>query len=157
MEAPRESPRRWIRFRLASLLLLMLFASLAALCARWYFTEPTIPLSEALVRFNAFAAEHRVGKDEPPLTEAEVVAAIRSQLATLREGRVANTYSKIARTRRFPSNAEFVSMSGYQPSNGPSRTVWWVNLDIRLSKTSGYGLRVRENNNPGAQPDERSE
>jgi hypothetical protein len=43
-------------------------------------------------------------------------------------------------------------MNGYQIATGKTFTVWWINLDVRIGKDSGYGLRIRENNNPAAKP-----
>ena len=39
--------------------------------------ENSIPLAEAIKKFNERAALDRIGREQPPLTEDEVVAAIR--------------------------------------------------------------------------------
>jgi hypothetical protein len=103
--------------------------------------------------FNARYGEVSVAEQEPPVTEAEVVASIRSQLPGLAaSGRVKKIYSEIARSRRLPTDASLYGMTGWELANGTRYTVWWINLDVRTAKNSGFSLRIRENNAPTAKP-----
>src|SRR5688500_12082359 len=65
-----------MRLTLLSLTLLLLCLGTVGLSAE---DEPRT-LAEAIKTFNAQAAEHAVGKTQPPLTEEEVVAALRWKL-----------------------------------------------------------------------------
>ncbi|HEX2475192.1 MAG TPA: hypothetical protein VHK01_10615 [Lacipirellulaceae bacterium] len=120
---------------------------------KWYFAVPTIPLADAVRAFNTRYAEDPVGKYEPPVTEAEVIAAIRAQLPTLQASQqVIAAYSNIARIRRIPQDASLHAITGWELKDGTEFTVWWINLDVTTGKNSGYGLRIRENNAPIAKP-----
>jgi hypothetical protein len=114
----------------------------------WYFS---VPLGDAVAAFNTRAESDPVGKLEPRLTEDEIVVAIQSQLPTLKAGRqVKDIYQRIARTRRLPHAASLTSIPGCTTESGQSYTVWWINLEVMTSKTTGYGLRIRETNDPVA-------
>jgi hypothetical protein len=82
-----------------------------------------------------------------------MVNAIRSQLPALRaSNKVKAIYADIARTRELPHDASLHSMSGWTWKDGTHYTVWWINLDVFTGPKSGYGLRIRENNQPIAKP-----
>jgi hypothetical protein len=111
----------------------------------------SMPLAEAVASFNARAGDDPVGKLEPPITEDEVVASIHSQLPTLNAtSQVKAIYNRIARIRRLPKGAALDPIPGYATASGKHYTVWWINLNVMTSKNSGYGLRIRETNNPAA-------
>jgi hypothetical protein len=120
---------------------------------KWYFAVPTIPLADAVATFNARHKDDPVGQFEPPITEAEVITSIRTQLPNLLASKtVKSIYSDILRTSRIPHDASFHAISGWELRDGNRYTVWWINLDVRTGKDSGYGLRIRENNAPVAKP-----
>lgn len=111
----------------------------------------SIPLIDAIANFNARAQSSSVGKYEPPLTENEVIAAIQAQLPTLEASpRVKSIYQKIANTRRLPRGGTFNDIPAYQPRSGPQQIVWWINLEVMTGKNTGYGLRIRNTDDPVA-------
>lgn len=114
----------------------------------WY---TSVPMGDAVATFNARAADDPVGKREPLLTEDEIFASIESQLPSLDASeQVRAIYARIARTKRLPPGAALNSIPGFSPASGEHRTVWWINLEVMTGKNSGYGLRIRETNNPAA-------
>jgi hypothetical protein len=149
--------KRRFRFGL-KVLLLAVFVFAILLTAgmslyNWYYTVPTVPLADAVGAFNSRYAGDAVGKYEPLLTEAEILAAIRAQLRTLPASKqVVAAYSTIARTRRIPQDASLHAIPRFQLKDGTEFTVWWINLDVTTGKNSGYALRIRENNAPIAKP-----
>jgi hypothetical protein len=148
--ATNQHKRRW-QFGLRFLFLAIAAAAMLIWGTRkvydWYFS---VPLSNAVASFNERAREDPVGKLEPLLTEDEVISAIESQLPTLKASRqVKEIYGRIARTRRLPARATIDAMPGF--GSGPAqKVVWWINLDVMASKTTGYGLRIRATNDPVA-------
>jgi hypothetical protein len=149
---------RRFRFNLKSMLLAMValavLLTLGAKIYEWYYAGPTLPLADAVASFNAQYTNDPIGKFEPPLTETEIIASIRSQLPGLQASdQVKSVYAEIVRKKRVPQGASLNSMPGYDLGNGQSYTVWWINLDVPTGKNSGYGLRIRENNSPGAKPE----
>ncbi len=116
---------------LAALVFAVLFAA-AGLEYRRQQQAKYMPLTDALAAFNASAVEDSVGRLEPPLTEAEVLAAIRRQLPTLMSSpdREAHPiYLRIAETKMVPRTASFRLMSSYTKGE-VTTAVWWVNLNV---------------------------
>jgi hypothetical protein len=149
--------KRAFRFSVKSLLLavaLFAFVLVAGLFIhKWSVALPTIPLADAVTDFNTRHADDPVGKNEPALTEAEVVASITSQLPNLSASmQVKEIYSNIVRTRKIPRDASLHAMPGWELGDGTYYTVWWINLDVTTGRNSGYGLRIREDNAPTAKP-----
>lgn len=151
------------RFNLLFLLIIFLIASVlltfGPMAYQWYFAIPTISLSQEVASFNSRATSDLVGEHEPEITEEEVVASINSQLQSLSaNSQIKATYAEIARTRRLPNDSAYPgqiglnSMSGWTLKDGTHYTVWWINLNIK-----GYGLRIRENNQPVAKPSDEPE
>jgi hypothetical protein len=142
----------FFRFRLITLIVVI--AALAVLFVagmRAYEWYTSTPLSASVDAFNVLARTDAVGKHEPPLTEDEIVTAIETQLPTLKAShQVKAIFARIARTRRLPRGALLNSIPGYEPVAGKRYTVWWINLDVMTGPTSGYGLRIRETDNPVA-------
>lgn len=139
--------------------LLIAFVLLALLlpCGSWmynrYFSIPKVPLADAMAAFNAQARRHPVGRHEPRLSEAEVVAAIRSQVSAIpASSDVKAIYSEIARTKQLPKDASLEPIAGWTVKGGRDYTVWWINLNISVGENRGFGLRIRENNQPAAKP-----
>ena len=139
-----------LRFGISTLLLAV--ALVAILMGHslyeWY---TSTPLSDSVAAFNATASDHPVGRHEPPITEKEIVSAIRSQLPTLRASdQVKAIYTRIAQTRRLPRGASLSSIDGYSPSSGEDYTVWWINLSVVTGPQFQFSLRIRANDNPVA-------
>jgi hypothetical protein len=103
------------------------------------------PLRFLVNELNRKAAEDPIGKDQPQLTEDEIVGEIYA--ATL-EGHemndeTAKIYRKIAETRTLPADADLYFMTHWVMQGQADFTVWWVNLDVKVGEKSGYALRVR--------------
>jgi len=142
------------RFGLRSLfyaiLVLAILLTLGLKINDWYHT---VPLADEVVFFNVRSSDNSVGKNEPPITEAEIVASIRAQLPNLSaNSEIKAIYANIVRTKRLPYDASLNAIPGWVVKDGTSYTVWWINLDVRTGGNSGYGLRIRENNQPAAKP-----
>jgi len=151
------STSRGVRFNLRSVLALFALLALLLVCGKWlyewYYATPTVPLADFVATFNAAYAHDDVGQFEPALTEAEVLTAIRVQLANLQASdQVKSIYARILRTQRVPQNASLDAMTRYSHSNASHFTVWWINLEVKTGANRGYGLRIRENNSPVAKP-----
>lgn len=146
-------------FRYSIRSLLYITAALALLLTfgpriyEWWFAVPPVPLADAVVSFNTRSVRDPVGRYEPSITEAEIVASIRAQLPTLpASNEVKGIYSDIVRTKLLPHGASLQSMRGWELKDRTFYTVWWINLDIPTGKTAGFSLRIRENNQPIAKP-----
>jgi hypothetical protein len=105
------------------------------------------PLTDAVRAFNAEAAENPIGKTQPPLTEDEVVAAIRGILRELTPmtDEVYNAYQKVAETRTLPPRATLHFTTDWVPRlEGFHFTVWWADLSIMTGEHAGYNYRLRD-------------
>ena len=158
MSQTASDTNRVFRFNLKFMLLVVVVvAVLLAVGTKiydWYYAAPTVPLADAVASFNAKYGNEGVGRLEPPLSEAEIIASIRSQLPRLQASdQVKSAYAEIVRKKRIPQGASLHAMPGYSLGNGNHFTVWWINLDVPIGKNSGYGLRIRENNSPTAKPE----
>lgn len=102
-------------------------------------------LEEAVDKFNQKSQETKIGKDQPPLTVDEVIAAIRAwdRKKIPASDKVYEAYQKIAESRVLPDKAEFDFMTGFT-NDRFEFDVWWVNLSISTGPKSGYGFRIRE-------------
>ena len=89
------------------------------------------PLAEAIEEFNVKAASDPIGRDQPPLTEDEVVAAIlwsdlnKTEKVTDKEYRA---FRQIAETRRLPKGSEFEVMKGFRPNADIEFKAWSVRI-----------------------------
>ncbi len=89
------------------------------------------PLAEAIEAFNVKAASDPIGREQPPLTEDEVVAAIlwsdlnKTEKVTKNEYRA---FRQIADTRRMPKSSEFEVLTGFQPNDSVEFQAWSVRI-----------------------------
>lgn len=111
--------------------------------------EKPVSLADAIAEFNDRAAANLIGRDQPPLTEDEVIAAIRG--IDREHGRprrmsdeVYEALQKIAATRMLPSNAQLEFTNSWITRNGFHITVWWADLVIMTGEKTGYGYRLRD-------------
>jgi hypothetical protein len=114
-------------------------------------TEPgpdgSTSLADAVKSFNVTALQNTIGKEQPPLTEEEVIAAIRwseldrEQLPVSDE--VYRAFRNIADTRRLPKGSEFEVLTGFEPNQKFVFEAWSVR--IRMPKENGtYAFVIRE-------------
>jgi len=115
-------------------------------------TPPTnrdrpVSLAQAIETFNAEAAADPVGRAQPPLTEEEVVAAIRAakpekDSAVFEE--LFRALKRIAETRVLPPKAEFATMTLWDPGEAFVYDVWWVRIEMPKEDGGGYSMPIRE-------------
>ena len=127
-------------------LLFSVVAALAVAGARLPQT-PSLPLVDAIKAFNARAVDDPVGKDQPPLTEQEVLAAIRWWAIERKNAPVSDAqfaeFQRIVETRQLPAGTMFEVLRGYRPSLEREFAVWSVR--IRMPHGLGsYAYRIRE-------------
>jgi len=162
----------WFRFSLSTLLLVFFATSVVlTLSLKFYLRTqevPTVSLTTLVTRFNNTEAwNHPIGQHEPPLTEDEVLAAIRAQLPSMSSHPEAQAiFAEILRTGQIPEvylvnplypNAplhDLKAIPGWSPGGATSFTTWWINFNVLVPGGNGYGLRIRENNHPHAKPAE---
>jgi hypothetical protein len=103
-----------------------------------------LTLAEAVKGFNRRAQEDATGKTQPPLTEDEVVAAIRwwDREEEPVTDDVYQAYQAIADTRKLPAGAALYFITRCSDPNSHEVEVWWINLEI-VTPDTGYGFRVR--------------
>jgi len=93
-----------------------------------------VPLSEAVMAFNRAAADDPIGRDQPPLTEESVIAAIRWALLDRNKLEVAeatfDALDEVTKTRALPKRFELEKQRGYEPNDRVTFDVWSVRLRI---------------------------
>jgi hypothetical protein len=111
-------------------------------------SDRAVPLADAIKAFNKKAAIHYIGKDQPPITEEEVIAAIR---ASERPNNPAvsdnlhNGFKQIAETRQLPPGAVLESLGGgWDPGGAFVYDVWWVRIAMPKEDGGTYSFRIRE-------------
>jgi len=105
-----------------------------------------VTLAEAVKGFNRRAQEDATGKTQPPLTEDEVVAAIRGwdrEEEPVTDD-IYTAYQAIADTRKLPARAALYFITRCWGLNDPYEfDVWWINLEIWTGPDMGYAFRIR--------------
>lgn len=108
--------------------------------------ESTRSLASAVEQFNREAQSDTIGKRQPALTEAEIVAAIRGwireQIPVSDE--IYLTYQKIAETKQLPKDATLSFTTRWTGYRAYDFNVWWVDLEVMTGPNSGYGFRIRD-------------
>jgi hypothetical protein len=104
------------------------------------------PLSEAVKEFNQKAQKDPTGKNEPPLSEDEVVAAIRGWIREQvpASDPVYNAFQNVAKTKQLPPNATLTFTTNWEGFNGLDFDVWWIDLTLFQGPKSGYTYRLRD-------------
>jgi hypothetical protein len=110
--------------------------------------DETTRLSKKIRHFNAKAQSDPIGRDQPPLTEEEVIASIRGWKREENPDmpdEVHESLQRIASTGDLPFGADFRCITRWY-SNGYAIDVWWVDLLIWLSPhdEAVYSFRIRE-------------
>ncbi|MGJ8697991.1 MAG: hypothetical protein ACSHYF_16855 [Verrucomicrobiaceae bacterium] len=104
------------------------------------------PLSGAISTFNKSALKDDIGKSQPPLTGAEVIAAIRlwehpANSPVSQE--LAATFKNIATTKTLPPNAAFESLNSLDPGGAHIFDLWSVRIRINRPDLSSYAFPIR--------------
>lgn len=93
-----------------------------------------VALAAAVATFNQNAATDAFGKDQPPLTEEAVIAAIRWEMLHRQKLAVSDetfrTLGGITETRALPPGFELEKQRGYEPNDRVTFDVWSVRLRI---------------------------
>jgi hypothetical protein len=125
------------------------FALLACAQAAWLgfgnAAEPR-PLVDAIADLNSKAAKEAIGNVQPPLTEAEVVGAIRGWVRRARPPAADETYlafQNVATTGLLPDGARLDYTTSWR-YNGYDFNVWWVDLTLMTGEKTFYTFRIRE-------------
>jgi len=106
-------------------------------------------LSGAIRVFNDRYARDPIGRDQPPLTEDEVVAAIRwwdwrRDELPVAEGEY-RAFRKIAETRTLPKDAELEVLTLFQPDEQREFDAWSVRIRMpREQEGWTYAFTIRE-------------
>ena len=103
-------------------------------------------LAAAVRTFNVEARTDPVGKSQPPLTQEEVIAAIRAWDPSTRPvpEETFDRYQEIADTGKMPHGATLHSTRRWVGYRGFTFTVWWVDLSIRSNDGTGFTFRIRD-------------
>ncbi len=107
--------------------------------------QPEQSLKQAVAAFNEKAAKDAIGRSQPPLTEREVITAIREwnrKYHTVADQTYA-IYKKIADSEIMPSGSA-LEFNTRNVHDGRDVTVWWIDLTVRTGKATGYGFRIRD-------------
>ena len=110
-------------------------------------TAKAVSLKKSVADFNQKSLADPIGKSQPPLTEDEVVAAIRGWIPEHTPGvtdDVYNQFQKIAESNELPEGAELSFCPGWSGYRGYSFKVWWIDLSIKTSGSAGYTFRIRD-------------
>jgi hypothetical protein len=109
--------------------------------------QESLTFADAIKTFNTKAAEHPIGKDQPPLTEEEAIAAIRAWEHTKSKWPMSDemyeAFKKVAETRTLPPNASFYWETGYQPGGAFVFDIWSVRLRMSRPDGSAYDIDLR--------------
>jgi hypothetical protein len=103
-------------------------------------------LADAVKEFNQRAQKDATGKDQPALTEDEVVAAIRGWIRERvpATDEVYKVYQTIADTKKLPEGATLTFTTQWSGFNQHAFDVWWVDLNIKTGADTGYTFRIRD-------------
>lgn len=128
-------------FVLANCIVALAIAGGNAACA-----DTPKSLGTAIEEFNQRALADPIGKDQPPLTEGEVVAVIRlSERADFAEApeSLFQTFNEIATTRRLPPGASFEVLTGVDPGGEFIFDVWYVRISLPKPDGGTYSFSIR--------------
>jgi hypothetical protein len=103
-------------------------------------------LADAIKEFNQRAQKDARGKDQPALTEDEVIAAIRGWIREQvpAPDEVYKVYQTIADIKKLPKSATLRFTTRWTGHNNHEFDVWWIDLDIKTGANTGYTFRIRD-------------
>jgi uncharacterized protein (TIGR03067 family) len=102
-------------------------------------------VKQAVASFNQEAAEDPIGRREPPLTEDELIAAIRGwdRRGSPVDDATYRIYQRIADSGVLAPDARLEFTTGWV-ARGYTFTVWWIDLSVKTGETTGYTYRIRD-------------
>ncbi len=105
-------------------------------------------LSSAIKALNRKALNDSIGKEETPITEQEVIAAIRAAKRPKDSAvtdKLFDAFKKIAETKQLPPGAELEAVGGiWDPGTAFIYDVWWVRVRMPKEADGTYGFAIRE-------------
>jgi hypothetical protein len=103
------------------------------------------PLADAVDEFNEKAQKDSIGKEQPPLTEDEVIAAIRGwdQKQTPVSDKVYKTYRLIADSKMLPEGATLTFTTKWSNKDF-NFDVWRVDLNVKTGPQEGFTCPIRD-------------
>lgn len=128
------------------IIVLMSVACVLIACSSSFADKPTdgTNLVEAVTTFNKIASQNRVGAKQPPLTEDEVITALRLMDSGVRDNKLAlaDVCKLIIKERRMPTGSRLLFTSKCAHCNGYDAEVWWIDLEVSGSG-AGTAYRIR--------------
>ncbi len=112
--------------------------------------EGATSLADAVQAFNARAANGPIGKEQPPLTEEEVSAAIRWRALDRKQLPVTDAefraFLTVAETRKLPLGSQLEVITHFEPNDEVTFEAWSVRLVMprQEQKGSTYAFLIRE-------------
>jgi hypothetical protein len=110
--------------------------------------EATSSLAEAIRGFNQRAPEYKNGKAQPPLTEDEVIAALRWAVMHRKELPISEetrqTVERITETKQLPPNFDLELLTDYEPDGRVVFEVWSIRLRVPREPHGTYAITIRE-------------
>ena len=152
MNQKATKPKTQVRFGLRTLVLAIGLVAITIWFGRsvyeWW---TTIPLAQAVAVFNETAREAPAEMHGPPITEAEITAAIMSEISALEvSDQVKAIYSQILRTRRIPRTASLAEHPHHRWAGGDRYPDWRIGLAGTIGPNRRYYVLIRETANPAA-------
>jgi hypothetical protein len=117
----------------------------------YYAPKMDVSIDEAVQQFNARAEANAVGKTQPPLTSAEVIAAIRGWIPEEHPHCEVflPQFRKIAESGIIPAGCYLDFIPGWVGYHGYDYKVWWIDLFVpgtdkqKATHHWGYNFRLR--------------
>ncbi|UCG59742.1 MAG: hypothetical protein JSU70_09525 [Phycisphaerales bacterium] len=107
----------------------------------------SVSLAKAVRTFNASAASNPIGKEQPPLTTDEVIAAIRAW-SRPKDSPVSEelhrAFKRIAATRKLPPSTGLERITHWDPGDSFVFDVWWVRLAMPKADGGTYSFPIRD-------------
>lgn len=135
----------------AGLLVLERFVSPAVIAAVAFSAQDEAApstLKAAVAKFNQETQTHPIGKSQFPLTEDEVIAAIRGWIPESTPyvtDKIFNAFQEIAESRKLPPDGVELSFradwAGYR---GFRFDLWWIDLTIKTGENDACLFRIRD-------------
>ncbi|MCA9127628.1 MAG: hypothetical protein KDB22_11105 [Planctomycetales bacterium] len=112
---------------------------------------PSMALAEAVKQFNEKAARDAIGRQQPALTQEEVVLAIEEwdwESAPNTNEEMYGAFVKVAESGQLPAGAHLSFTTDYGIPNKHMSRVWWIDLNLPLDEEEtgylSYSFRIRK-------------
>jgi hypothetical protein len=108
----------------------------------------SVSVAEAIGDFNTNVKTNSIGAEQPPLTEEEVIAAIRWWDFHRKESPVSDeeflAFRKIAETHLLPQGAEVEVLTSFEPDDKVTFDAWSVRIKMPRPNGGTYAFIIRE-------------